>query len=72
MWSTSGPAPAGGRVRSTTPDQARAWVRWIKAHGGDGLKLGAERPDLMAALLDEAKKLNMGSTAHLQQTGVVR
>jgi imidazolonepropionase-like amidohydrolase len=55
-----------------TPDQARAWVRWIKEHGADGLKLGAERPDLMAALLDEAKKLGLGSTAHLQQTGVAQ
>ena len=54
-----------------TPDEARAWVRWIKEHGADGLKLGAERPDLMAALLDEAKKQGLGSTAHLQQTGVV-
>ena len=56
----------------TTPEQARAWVRWIAQHGADGLKLGAERPDLMAALLDEAKKLGLGSTAHLQQTGVAQ
>jgi imidazolonepropionase-like amidohydrolase len=55
-----------------TPEQARAWVRWIAQNGADGLKLGAERPDLMAALLDEAKKLNLGSTAHLQQTGVAQ
>ena len=59
-----------GPVR--TPEQARAWVRWIKANGADGLKLGAERPDLMAALLDEAKKQGLGSTAHLQQTGVTQ
>ena len=65
------PGTGWGQGPVTTPEQARAWVRWIKAHGADGLKLGAERPDLMAALLDEAKKLNMGSTAHLQQTGVV-
>ena len=64
------PGTGWGQGPVTTPEQARAWVRWIKAHGADGLKLGAERPDLMAALLDEAKKLNMGSTAHLQQTGV--
>ena len=57
-----------GPVR--TPEQARLWVRWIAQNGADGLKLGAERPDLMAALLDEAKKLGLGSTAHLQQTGV--
>ena len=66
------PGTGWGQGPVTTPEQARAWVRWIKAHGADGLKLGAERPDLMAALLDEAKKLNMGSTAHLQQTGVVQ
>jgi imidazolonepropionase-like amidohydrolase len=55
-----------------TPEQARSWVRWMAQHGTDGLKLGAERPDLMAALLDEAKKLGLGSTAHLQQTGVAQ
>jgi len=55
-----------------TPEQARAWVRWIAQNGGDGLKLGAERPDLMAALLDEAKKLGLGTTAHLAQTGVAQ
>jgi imidazolonepropionase-like amidohydrolase len=59
-----------GAVR--TPEQAREWVRWLAQNGGDGLKLGAERPDLMAALLDEAKKLGLGSTAHLQQTGVAQ
>ena len=56
----------------STPEQARAWVRWMADHGADGLKLGAERPDLMAALLDEANKLGLGSTAHLQQTGVAQ
>jgi hypothetical protein len=47
-------------------------VRWLKEQGADGLKLGAERPAVMAALLDEAKKLGLGSTAHLAQTGVSR
>ena len=47
-------------------------MRWATANGVDGLKLGAERPDIMAALLDEAKKLGLGSTAHLQQTGVAQ
>lgn len=59
-----------GPVR--TPVQARAWVQWLAKQGGDGLKLGAERPDIMAALLDEAKKLGLGSTAHLAQTGVAQ
>ena len=60
----------GGAVN--TPDKAREWVRWGAANGIDGLKLGAEEPSIMAALLDEAKKLNMGSTAHLQQGGVAQ
>ncbi|HET7219558.1 MAG TPA: hypothetical protein VFJ02_15990, partial [Vicinamibacterales bacterium] len=42
------------------------------ANGLEGLKLGAQRPDIMAALLDEAKKNHLGSTAHLQQTGVAQ
>jgi imidazolonepropionase-like amidohydrolase len=56
----------------TTTQQAREYVRWAAANGIDGLKLGAERPDLMAALLDEAKKVGFGSTAHLQQSGVAQ
>lgn len=60
----------GGSVN--TPEQARAWVRWAAQHGVDGMKLGSYRPELMAALLDEAKKLGLGSTAHLAQTGVAQ
>jgi imidazolonepropionase-like amidohydrolase len=56
----------------TSPEQAREYVRWASANGIDGLKLGAERPDLMAALLDESRKVGFGSTAHLQQGGVAQ
>jgi imidazolonepropionase-like amidohydrolase len=56
----------------STPEQARAWVQWAAAQGIDGLKLGAQDPPIMAALIDEAKKLGLGTTAHLQQTGVAR
>ena len=66
------PGTGWGRGQVRNPEQAREWVRWLAQHGGDGLKLGAERPDIMAALLDEAKKLGLGSTAHLQQTGVAQ
>jgi imidazolonepropionase-like amidohydrolase len=66
------PGSGWGKGVPQTPEAARAWVNWAHGNGVDGLKLGAERPDLMAALLDEAKKLDMGSTAHLQQTGVVQ
>ncbi|MCE2942920.1 MAG: amidohydrolase [Gemmatimonadota bacterium] len=66
------PGTGWGREKPRTPDEAREWVRWAKANGADGLKLGAERPDLMEALLDEARKLGLGSTAHLQQAGVAQ
>lgn len=59
-----------GAIR--TPELAREWVRWLAQNGGDGLKVGAERPDIMAALMDEAKKQGLGTTAHLQQTGVAQ
>jgi imidazolonepropionase-like amidohydrolase len=55
-----------------TPEAAREWVRWAANNGADGLKLGAHPPEIMAALLDEAKKLGLGSTAHLGQTGVAQ
>lgn len=55
-----------------TPEAAREWVRYAKKKGVQGLKLGSHRPEIMAALLDEAKSLNMGSTAHLGQTGVAQ
>jgi imidazolonepropionase-like amidohydrolase len=66
------PGAGWGKGIPQTPEAAREWVNWAKNNGIDGLKLGSERPDLMAALLDEAKKLGMGSTAHLAQTGVVQ
>jgi imidazolonepropionase-like amidohydrolase len=55
-----------------SPAKAREYVQWAAANGIDGLKLGSERPDIMAALLDEAKKHQLGSTAHLAQGGVAQ
>ncbi|MGI8785402.1 MAG: amidohydrolase family protein [Acidobacteriota bacterium] len=60
----------GGSIDTT--EAAREWVRWAAASGVDGLKLGSQRPEIMAALLDEAKKLGLGSTAHLGQGGVAQ
>lgn len=70
MWVYQRPGQGwdGGPIR--TPDDARAWVRWAADKGIDGLKLGSSPPAIMAALLDEAKKHQLGSTAHLGQTGV--
>jgi imidazolonepropionase-like amidohydrolase len=56
---------------TSTAEAARAWVRQ-NANAIDGLKLGAQEPEVMAALLDEAKKHGLGSTAHLAQSGVAQ
>jgi hypothetical protein len=40
--------------------------------GIDGLKLGAFDPDIMAALIDEAKQHGLGTVAHLDQRGLAR
>ena len=66
----SGKAWKGRKI--LTPEDAREWVRYAKKMGVDGLKLGAYRPAIMEALIDEANKLGMGSTAHLGQMGVAQ
>ncbi len=53
-----------------TPQEAREWVRKAPLDGIQGLKLGAYPPEIMEALLDEAKRLDLGSVAHLHQMGV--
>ena len=60
----------GGPIQ--TPEAARAWVRWAAREGIDGLKLGAFDPEIMEALIDEANRHRLGTTAHLDQMGVVR
>ncbi len=55
-----------------TPEEAREWVRQAPLDGIDGLKLGSYRPEIMQAILEEAKRLNLGSTAHLGQMGVAQ
>ena len=51
-------------------EDAREWVRYVAREGADGLKLRALRPDIMAALIDEATKQGLGTVAHLDQMGV--
>ncbi|MBI3981649.1 MAG: amidohydrolase family protein [Gemmatimonadetes bacterium] len=72
LFSYHRPGQGWNRGPIETPEAAREWVRWAAGKGIDGLKLGAQRPDIMAALLDEAKKHGLGSTAHLAQTGVAQ
>ncbi|GAB4405488.1 MAG: hypothetical protein OHK0039_06530 [Bacteroidia bacterium] len=56
--------------RIATPDAARAWVRSIAAQGADGIKFFGARPDIMAAALDEARKLGLRSACHHAQMDV--
>jgi len=72
IWNYQRPGSGWDQGQVDTPEAARAYVRWAAQNGVDGLKLGAGRPEIMAALLDEAKKLGLGSTAHLGQTGVAQ
>lgn len=60
----------GGEIRE--PETAREWVRYAHGKGVDCLKLGAYPPYLMEALIDEAHAHDMGTTAHLAQTGVAQ
>jgi len=65
----------GGAIDS--PEQARKFVQWVAKSGGAGLKIiGAGDPvydpDILAALIDEAKKNKLGTTTHLSQMGVAR
>jgi imidazolonepropionase-like amidohydrolase len=72
IWNYQVPGSAWGRGPIGNPETARAWVRWAAENGVDGLKLVSHPPDLMAALLDEANKHGLGSTAHLAQLGVAQ
>ncbi len=56
----------------TTPDVAREWVQAVARIGADGLKLGAQPPKIMEALIDQAHQLGLRTTAHLGQNGVSR
>jgi imidazolonepropionase-like amidohydrolase len=60
-----------------TAEAGRAWVRLAEESGADCLKLGRYsegmmNPPVMEAILDEAQKLGLGTTAHLHQTGVAQ
>jgi imidazolonepropionase-like amidohydrolase len=66
------PGAGWGKGPVTNEQQAREWVQWCAQNGVDGMKLVAYPPEIMAALLDEAKKHGLGSTAHLEQRGVAQ
>jgi imidazolonepropionase-like amidohydrolase len=61
-----------GGAATQTPEAARAWVQNAAKNGVDGLKLDSYQPEVMAALIDEAKKNGLGTMAHLSQGGVAQ
>lgn len=59
--------------RLDTPQKAREFVRWAVATGLDGVKFfnrGDETPEIDRAAIDEARKLKLGTVAHLSQNNV--
>lgn len=59
-------------VPISTPEQARIWVRANAKKGADGIKFFGAEPEIMAAALDENKKLGLGSACHHAQLSVAR
>ena len=56
----------------STPEMAREWVRANAKKGADGIKFFGAEPEIMAAALDENKKLGLGSACHHAQLSVAR
>ncbi len=56
----------------STPEQARKWVRANAERGADGIKFFGAAPEIMAAALDENKKLGLRSACHHAQLDVAR
>jgi hypothetical protein len=56
----------------TTPEEARSWVRRNAERGADGIKFFGAPPEIMAAALEENKKLGLRSACHHAQMDVAR
>jgi imidazolonepropionase-like amidohydrolase len=55
-----------------SPAAARSWVRAIHKKGADGVKFIGAAPELIAAGIDEARKLGMRTAMHHAQLAVTR
>lgn len=56
-----------------TPDNVPEFVQWAIEKGFDGFKIiNRWNPDTIVALLEEAKKYNLGTMAHISQTTAAR
>ena len=63
---------AGNESPINTPEQARAWVKTNAQKGADGIKFFGAAPEIMAAALEENKKLGLRSACHHAQMDVGR
>ena len=54
------------------PEEAREWVRQNAAKGADGIKFFGAPPDIMAAALEENRRLGLRSACHHAQLDVAR
>ena len=63
---------SGSNKPISTPEMAREWVRNNAKNGADGIKFFGSEPEIMAADLDENKKLGLGSACHHAQLSVAR
>jgi imidazolonepropionase-like amidohydrolase len=57
--------PVVSKGRMGTPGEIRAWIRDIHARGADGLKILAMDRDQLEAILDEAHRVGLRTTAHI-------
>ena len=62
----------GSEQAISTTEMARNWVRENARKGADGIKFFGAPPEIMAAALDENKKLGLRSACHHAQLNVAR
>lgn len=62
----------GAKKPISTEEEARQWVRDNAKKGADGIKFFGAEPEIMAAALNENKKLGLGSACHHAQLSVAR
>lgn len=62
----------GSQESIATAEQAREWVRENQKKGADGIKFFGATPEVMAAALEENKKLGLRSCCHHAQMDVAR
>ena len=58
----------GGDVN--TVKDAKRWVKYLAKKGADGIKFFNSDPNIMQAVINEAKKQKLGTVAHLAQMTV--